>query len=262
MATSQDLSFSTTLAQPSASVVPDLPGQRQGRIPYALVRLVLASVLLAAAWFKASSLAFFGVGGVGLFSSTAFQLAVIEMNWFLGLCLLANVAPLVTRWVATVYVALLACVAGSYALAGETSCPGCFGDLPISSWVMFAVDVVAVLGLVCASPSRPTARALRWVVGLWRNRAVRELRHGFLFSLAALGVLFAGTITVFGSVTSAIGWFQGVRVVANPAVLELGDCAIGARHDLLLQVSNQRHAPVRIVGGTTTCTCVATEGLP
>jgi uncharacterized protein (DUF58 family) len=75
-------------------------------------------------------------------------------------------------------------------------------------------------------------------------------------------VLFAAGTFVFGSPFAAISWLSGGRLRIEPARVDLGLCRGGERRDVQFTIHNAGVAPVTIVGGTTTCNCVTTEGLP
>jgi hypothetical protein len=99
---------------------PPSPARAASISPYDAVRTVLGIALLAAAWLKAHWLTFTGVGGVGIFASSWFQLTNFEVESAAGLWLLAGFAPRVTRWAALSYFALLGCVAAYHGMSGDS----------------------------------------------------------------------------------------------------------------------------------------------
>jgi hypothetical protein len=80
--------------------------------------------------------------------------------------------------------------------------------------------------------------------------------------LGCLAILFGLAVVIFGSPVSALAWLRGERVVLEPAVFDLGPCQTGERHAVELRLRNRSEEPVRAIGGTTSCVCVATKGFP
>ena len=75
-------------------------------------------------------------------------------------------------------------------------------------------------------------------------------------------VFAAWAITRFGSISVAAAWLRGERLVLEPARFDAGVLAAGETARLQLHVINFTDQSVRIIGGTSSCTCVATAGLP
>jgi len=67
---------------------------------------------------------------------------------------------------------------------------------------------------------------------------------------------------LLGKPLGLIGYLRGERLIVAPALANLGTCALGESREVEVDVQNTGSVPVRIVGGTSTCTCVATKGLP
>lgn len=223
---------------------------------YDVVRVLLGLVFLGAAWLKAYSLCLYGVGGVGLLSSVWVQLGIILTEWLGGLWLIAGYAPRVTRWLAVAYCASLAVVAAYHAMVGDSFCPGCFGRVfAVNGWGLLGFDVTAMLALAFCPPTAANLTK--------RNKhATSSVTHWILIAAIVLGIVFAAAFLAFGSFAAALAWVRGERVVVEPLVTDLGTCELGERRIIQLRVANGDDAPVRIVGGTTTCNCVATQGLP
>lgn len=92
----------------------------------------------------------------------------------------------------------------------------------------------------------------------WRRQLL--LWCGGAVVLAALFVAWA--LARFGSLPLAAAWLRGEPLVLQPATFDAGVLAAGETAKLQLRVVNFTGQSVRIVGGTSSCTCVATEGLP
>jgi hypothetical protein len=78
-----------------------------------------------------------------------------------------------------------------------------------------------------------------------------------------LGAVLCGLATWrFGSPRVALACARGDRVVVEPSLLNLGECGAGESRRLTYRIHNLSARPLGVMGGTTTCTCVATSGLP
>ncbi|MGH7201993.1 MAG: DUF1573 domain-containing protein [Planctomycetaceae bacterium] len=230
--------------------------RRDGVRGYALVCAVLALVLLTAAGLKAYAL-FFGANlGRGVFAAQWLQLAAMEAEALLGLWLLSGLCPAGTRRAALGVFAVLAGIAGTEAVLGAESC-GCFGALDVSPWAALGLDAGAVLVLAVVAPATDAGRSSRW------RRLIRSnLWQMLLIGTGALTILYGLTFPIFGSPAAALAWIQGSRVTISPEVIDLGECAPGEKRLAVFEITNREDRPVTIVGGTTTCACTTTQGLP
>ena len=52
------------------------------------------------------------------------------------------------------------------------------------------------------------------------------------------------------------------RLSVVPALVDVGDGALGELRDITVRVRNWTDEPIRIVGGTADCSCVVTRDLP
>ncbi|QDU39581.1 hypothetical protein Mal4_39260 [Maioricimonas rarisocia] len=80
--------------------------------------------------------------------------------------------------------------------------------------------------------------------------------------LGTLVLVVGGGTLLYGSPALLLARLRGEQLVLRPAVLKLGECGPGAERHILLQLTNLGEQPAGILGGTTTCSCVATQGLP
>lgn len=214
--------------------------------------------MLVAAGLKAHGVAVEPVGSAGLFSAPGFQIAVVQFEAVLGVWLLWGIKP-VGAW--TVAVATFACFAGvSLYLGweGQTSC-GCFGSFSVNPWYALAVDLAALTALLIG---RPDIRLLwersrsDWSRLLWRGAC------GLAGVTAVLGLLAGAAFLHFGSVGAALAALRGEEVSVRPALVEAGEGAPGERLQASVELVNWTDRTIRIVGGTSDCSCVATADLP
>lgn len=100
-------------------------------LTYSVVSRLLAVLLLAAAVLKLSGLAVDPVGRMGLFTAPAFQIGVIEFEFFLAAWLLWGKRPLGSWATALAVFTIFAAVSAYQGWIGRASC-GCFGQLSVS----------------------------------------------------------------------------------------------------------------------------------
>jgi len=57
-------------------------------------------------------------------------------------------------------------------------------------------------------------------------------------------------------------YVRAESIVVEPSVSQVGEAAVGEQRTFTIQLSNHRDRPVKIMGGTTTCSCITTDDLP
>jgi hypothetical protein len=116
-------------------------------------RLAAGSLLLVAGGLKFSS-ADAALSPSLLLSDRHVQFALAGFEVGLAVWLLTGWSAAVGRWLAVVTFAGFAAASGYLGWLGVSRC-GCFGDLPVSPWAVFAADVVLAGGLLLARPPHP-----------------------------------------------------------------------------------------------------------
>jgi hypothetical protein len=222
------------------------------------VRCTLGALLLAAAGLKAAGGPADTVASLGLFASTPISILVIEFEFLLGLWLLWG-RESITAWLfAFVTFLTFAAVNVYWGSVGQASC-GCFGKLSVSPWYACGIDVAALIALVVARPD---------LKPFWDNphRFTRRLILLSLGAITGLGLLLAlltGVSNIaFGSLDEALAVLSGDRIVIRPALLDMGEAYSGEELEGTLEVVNRSDRPLRVVGGTSDCNCIATLDLP
>jgi hypothetical protein len=60
----------------------------------------------------------------------------------------------------------------------------------------------------------------------------------------------------------ALARLRGESITVEPSVSEVGDGPVGQEEKIRIRLTNRTDRPIRVVGGTTTCSCIATQDLP
>jgi hypothetical protein len=186
------------------------------------------------------------------------QMAVLQWEIILGLWLVSGWYPL-GSWLAAVGTfAAFAAVSGYLGWAGQAGC-GCFGSVEASPWHAFAVDVLILLTLAWVRPD--------WRLLLEHPRLALRRAGGtalaFFAGAAVLFSLLAGLgAWMFGSLDAALAHIRGERVSVRPGFVDLGSGAPGQSVATTVELVNRTDRPVRIIGGTSDCSCVTTNDLP
>ena len=217
----------------------------------AVVRVGLGVLLLATAGLKLYGLGVSSVPQVGWFAQPWVQLLAAEWELVLGAWLLSGLAPRTSWLAALVTFAAFAGVSGYLGSVGVASC-GCLGAIKANPWWAFSADVVAV-GLLAVS--RPAASAgaepqfLR-TAGVWAG------------SVALVCAVLVGVSgLVFGSVEVAFAKLRGETVAVTPYV-DFGIGKPGETLEATATVTNYTNEPVRLIGGTTDCSCATIDDFP
>lgn len=220
----------------------------------ASVRIGLGVLLLAAAGLKLFALG--GVGGstvpeLGWFAQPQVQLLVAEWELLLGAWLLSGLHARASWGAALITFCAFAVVSGYLGLVGVASC-GCLGAVHTNPWWVFGVDVSAAVLLVATRSTQEatkpllTISAFRWVVG--------TLIVAFGFVL--IGSWYAGSILALQDA------LRGALIsVLNPHV-DFGSGRTGDQLSATVRVRNRTDRVVRIIGGSSDCSCSTLDELP
>jgi hypothetical protein len=225
-----------------------LPRPERG---FTAVRILLGAVLLTAAGLKLHGLNVTAVPRVGWFATPRVQVAAAAWELVLGLWLLSGAAR-AWAWLAVAATfAAFAGISGYFGWTGVANC-GCFGVLRTRPWTVFGVDVAALVLLAVCRPNL-RAGALRLPV---------ELRTAFAGAAAVLIGLAGVGYGLYGSPRAALDRISGVALAVSPEHIDFGSGSTGQELERSVEVRNWTDRPVRLIGGTSNCSCVTTTGLP
>jgi hypothetical protein len=93
-----------------------------------------------------------------------------------------------------------------------------------------------------------------------RKRPPSWIAATVVFTNIGLACLMAAALYFFGSIGSALAYMRGERLFAY--VAPTGRIPKGEESELNLFISNLGDRPVRILGGTSSCSCLVPLGLP
>jgi hypothetical protein len=188
-----------------------------------------------------------------ILTSSRAEVAAIEVEAVLGLWLLSAIYPRASRQVAILFFGLLACASVYLALAGQTSC-GCFGRVTVNPWITLALDVAAAASLyLLPTPGASLSHSPAWLQFLGRT---------CLKPAAILLVVGAVFLLAVDDPAAAIARLRGDSITVEPAICDFGSGPVGVERVLQVQLTNRTDRPIRIIGGSADCRCVAIHSLP
>lgn len=220
------------------------------------VAILVALFLVVSAGLKLHSLLYRPFAAGSPFLSRTMEYALLEVEVLLALWLLSGWRRS-WAWLATSVTFGVFALASLYmAWLGRSSC-GCFGEVQVSPWITFGIDcaVLAVLFLFRPREQEATEGQARWIA--WRPIAAVAGGMVALLAVACLILTFAGI-----SPAQALARLRGDHVTVEPATVDGGTAPRGTLQKLTLHLQNNTDHPIRITGGTTDCSCVATDDLP
>lgn len=220
-----------------------------------VLRVVLGLFLLIAAGLKIHGLFFDPSAHESILSSPRLQIATIQVELLLGGWLLSGKWGH-AAWASTLgFFGILASVSLYLALVGQTTC-GCFGRVTVHPGVTTAIDVVILVALGLCRPQ--TSYALQTE---FRRLVPVVMKVGG----GAAALLFLSAVGFLLSVdrpTNTLAWLRGESLTVNPSLSDVGEATAGTQRLFTVHLVNHTGRPIQIVGGTTTCACIATHDLP
>lgn len=149
-----------------------------------------------------------------------------------------------------------AAISGYHGWIGQATC-GCFGVIKASPWHAFAVDVTALVSLAVGRPNVGPIRNIP------RSELVRS-RGAYLLagSIVLLTALTALAAWVYHSPAAALARLRGEALTVTPSYVDFGQGEAGQVLEATVEVRNWTDNPIRLIGGTSDCSCVVTDSLP
>ncbi len=165
----------------------------------------------------------------------------------IGVWLLLGVRPRLAAGAGVLLFSTLAVVSFYLGLIGQPSC-GCFGRVVVSPWLTLLLDLTCAVALIIATPT-PRLRTL-------------TSRHLALVSVAFVAVIALATLLTSATANKAIVNLKGQSLMLPAGDADAGVAPQGETRVVTVTVENVSGTPVRLIGGTASCSCVATADLP
>lgn len=218
-------------------------------------RLILGAVLFLAACLKIYGLNVSAVPQIGWLSRPLLQIAVAEWEIVLGLWLISGSSTLRSWLIATITFVIFAIISGYYGWIGVASC-GCFGAIRASPWYAFAIDIFALFLLAINRP-----RTLDSMRQEWRGSVGAGLKWvaGVIVILAGMTL---GAVWYAGSVEATLAHFRGESLSVNHPYIDFGAGQPGQYLEENVIIHNWTDQSVRLIGGTSDCSCTSLIDLP
>jgi hypothetical protein len=218
--------------------------------------LLAGGTLLAAAAAKVAGSDVSPVARSGWLAGSELLGMLVVYEFFVGGWLVSGLMKAGAWLAATATFVVFAAVSGRAAWIGQASC-GCMGRLDTPPVYVLLLDLAMVIALLVSFPRSGDAPlftrvrsdlvlAVRWTSGV----------------AACVGLLLLGGAAYFGSLNEVMARLRGEEVSVTPAVVRLGEIRTGEKVTARLVVTNRGSSPIRLVGGTSDCSCVTTKELP
>ncbi|MBY0233192.1 MAG: DUF1573 domain-containing protein, partial [Gemmataceae bacterium] len=226
------------------------PCQELRHAPRSALRRLLALPLLAAGALKLSALDAV-IPGLGWMGLPWVRLATAQWELVLGAWLLSGAAARAAWLAALLTFSAFAVVSGHLGWVGVASC-GCLGPIPANPWWAFGLDVAALAVLAVSYPSAEESSAgfLR-AAGLWAVTV-----------LVGFGLLVGAGSLWFGSFRALQAALRDDAVTTDTPFVDFGEASPGEYLERSVSFTNWTAAPVRLIGGTSDCTCATLADLP
>jgi hypothetical protein len=211
----------------------------------------LGVLLWLAAGLKLYGLSVSAVPPVGWLASPSVQMLAVLWELVLGAWLISGQYR-VSAWLASLATFMaFAIISGSLGLQGVSSC-GCFGVISASPWYAFGLDVIVLIALAIFRPTWNVAEVLGFL------KYASRVALGAAVVLGGLAGLAYG---VYGSIPMALAKLRGDQMGA-PSYLDLGEGDLGDKLEANANITNYTNQPIRLIGGTSDCSCITTTDMP
>jgi hypothetical protein len=94
------------------------------------------------------------------------------------------------------------------------------------------------------------------------NTWVRELLQTGTGALAFLVIIIIPFLLALDKPGALLAKLRGESISADPAVTNIGQGEFGTERAFSIRLTNWSDQPIRIIGGTSDCSCIATSSLP
>jgi hypothetical protein len=213
---------------------------------------LVGSLLLVTALLKLHGLAFSPFEPQLLLPLRWQHLVLMEVEAALGVWLLSGQALRTAKIAGIVFFGAAAGASIYLATIGQESC-GCFGKVRASPWFALGLDLACLAALVFVR-GKPSERAGSVLKSFWVQVA--------LATCVILGLGAEAFILIVDNPSRVLARWRGDILALEPAFIDAGAEIAGRQRTVKLRVHNYSDRNVEIVGGTSSCSCIATESLP
>jgi hypothetical protein len=214
------------------------------------VTAVIAILLLTAALAKTYQLATELISWDAFTRAEYLLVALIAGELALAGLILSGRHVRLTRILALATFLAFAAYSLYLALRDEPSC-GCFGRVPVSPWVTFALDLAIVAALLISrTPATDRSNVGETLCPYLAGAAVCCL------------VTSVGLAQWFGSLQVALAHMTGDSLLLQPNGIRIGAEGRGSTRELLVTVTNLDSQPIQLVGAKPACATYFREGFP
>ncbi len=222
---------------------------------YTYVRITLGSLLLITSGLKVYGLAISPIPFVGWFAQPNVQLATVAWEVTLGIWLLSGAYPL-QSWLTAVGTFLaFAAVSGHIAWIGVASC-NCFGAIKANPWWAFGLDITAIALLLMSRPRTELSNLD------WSFRFIPEGVKWVSGAVLILSALTVAAIVAYDTPAIALARLRNEPVFTSPTHLDMGSGSPGTTLKSRVEITNWSTRAIRLVGGTSDCSCITHQDLP
>jgi hypothetical protein len=214
-----------------------------------LFRLAVGIFLLGAAMVKMQALLSNTFVVYSVFQEPRLQVLAVCIEVAMSLWLFSNFSAGYARQAALLLFTVLLALSVKSGVEGQSSC-GCFGAIDVNPWITVAINTGILACLLIGVPGVAAAAEAGW----WQSALV-----GSAYLVLGAGVCLA---LMPGDLLVTLGRLKGRTLFVSPAFVDLGVSVGGKPTQFMLSLHNYSYHPVRVVGGTSSCNCVAIDDLP
>src|SRR5205823_1863553 len=94
------------------------------------------------------------------------------------------------------------------------------------------------------------------------RRWIKAIASVGLLTTALAGAAIGGLVLFFGSWEDGVAFMRGETVTVDPPVSDVGEGQPGQKRTFTVLLRNRTDRSISIIGGSSDCSCTATNGLP
>jgi hypothetical protein len=212
---------------------------------YRWVSAGLGLILVIAGILKGHQVLTEPLAEIDLLTSRWFLTLLVEFEVMFGIWLVAGLWPVKTRRFAIIWFAMLLAITLFQIVQGKSTCPRCFGSVPVSAFAVLALDLAAVALLWYFKPDGSLAPPID----------SQRLRLALVLCVfLAIGIPAAMAMVRFGPTSYPL------RV--EPAIVDLGNVPQASQNETTVWLTNVTSEPIEVADIRTSCPCLEIDFSP